>query len=168
MSSYYQRIEEQTIKNNAKKIADEMLAKFNEEINNTKTLYSYYNLSVENTNNSLELYNEYLEKNKELEKKVRDSNSDILTNDRKTFYETEAHEKLDLWNKIFKWIYMILAFLVFISLLFTEMPVTFLQKGIILAIIIIYPMIIGPILDFIYKKYTTIKQNLPKNVYNNL
>lgn len=168
MSNYYQRMEEKLINTNAKKIVDEMLAKFNEELANTRTLFGYYKLSLENTNNTLELYKEYLEKNKELEKKVKDSNSDILTNDRKTYYETEAHEKLDMWNKVFKWFYYILVFMVIISLFFTEIPISLWKKILIIIFIIVYPMIIGTILGFIYEKYQTVKTNLPKNVYNSL
>lgn len=168
MSNYYQKMEEKLIQDDANKIVQELSSRFNQELDNTKTLFAYYSSSIENTNNTLELYNEYLDKNKNMERKVRDSNSDILTNDRKTFYETEAHAKLDTWNKVFKWIYSILGFMVIISLYFTERELSLWKKIVIGIIVIIYPMVIGYILKFIYKKYTTINNNLPKNVYNNL
>lgn len=168
MSNYYQRMEEKLIEEDANKIVKNLLSRFNEELNNTKTLFAYYSSSVENTNNTLELYNEYLAKNKYMEKKVRDSNSDILTNDRKTFYESEAHAKLDTWYKIFKWLYRVLALLVIISLYFTEMDILLWKKIVIGIIVIVYPTIIGYILNIIYEKYKKIKSNFPKNVYNNL
>jgi hypothetical protein len=168
MSNYYERMEEQLINNNAKKITDEMLVVFTEELKKTASLFGYYKLSLENTDNTLDLYNQYLEKNKELEKKIKDSNNDILTNDRKTFYETEAHEKLDAWHKVFKWFYNILGFLVIISLYFTEMPISLGKKMIIIIVVLIYPIIIGKILTFIYQQYESIKKQSPKNVYNNL
>jgi hypothetical protein len=168
MSNYYQTMEEKLINNNAKQIANEMLTKFNEEMNNTKTLFTYYKLSLENTDNTLELYNEYLDKNKELENKIKGSNNDILTNDRKTLYETEAHEKLDTWYKLYKWFYFILGILVIISLYFTEMPISLGKKIIIIILVLIYPIIIGKILTFIYQQYESIKKQSPKNVYNSL
>lgn len=168
MSNYYQRMEEKLIEEDANKLVNQLSSKFNEDVNNTKTLFAYYSSSLENTNNTLELYNEYLAKNKDMEKKVRDSNSDILTNDRKTFYETEAHEKLETWNKVFKWFYGILCFMVIISLYFTEMELSLWKKIAIAVIVIVYPMIIGYILNTIYEKYQKIKSNIPKNVYNDL
>lgn len=168
MSNYYQRMEEKLVEEDANKIIKSLSSKFNEQLENIKTLFAYYSSSVENTNNTLELYNEYLEKNKNMETKVRDSNSDILTNDRKTFYESEAHAKLDIWHKIFKWLYGVLAFIVIISLYFTEMDLALWKKSIIGIIIIVYPVIIGYILNIIHEKYKNVKKNLPKNVYNNL
>lgn len=168
MSNYYQTMEEKLINNNAKKIADEMLTKFNEEMNNTRTLFTYYKLSLENTDNTLELYNEYLDKNKELENKIKGSNNDILTNDRKTLYETEAHEKLDTWYKVYKWLYFILGVLVIISLYFTDMELSLSKKIMIILFVVIYPIIIGKLLRYIYEKYMGVSKTLPKNVYNDL
>jgi hypothetical protein len=168
MSNYYQKMEEKLINSDANKIVQELSSKFNEQLDNTKTLFAYYSSSVENTNNTLELYNEYLAKNKNMETKVKDSTSDILTNDRKTLYETEAHEKLDTWNKVFKWLYGVLVFMVIISLYFTEMDLSLWKKILIGIIVIVYPIIIGYILNTIYQKYKNVKSTLPKNVYNNL
>ena len=168
MSNYYQRMEEKLLEQDANKIAKTLSSSFNENLDNAKTLFAYYSSSVENTNNTLELYNEYLEKNKNMEAKVRDSNSDILTNDRKTYYESEAHAKLDTWNNVFKWLYGILAFMVIISLYFTEMDLSLWKKTLIAIIVIVYPFIIGYILNTIYQKYKKVKSNLPKNVYNDL
>jgi hypothetical protein len=160
-------IEEQ-IREEANVIITTMKQDFNDLVSNTDTLLDYYRSSLINNENTIELYNKYLQNNKDLEKKVRNSHSDILTNDRKTYYETEAHDKLDSWFKILRWTYYILVFLLIVSLFFTSMPLAWWNKLIIIILVLLYPIIIKYLIDFIYDKYSNIKNELPKNVYNNL
>jgi len=160
-------IEEQ-IKEEARTIVSKIKQDFNDLVSNTDTLLDYYRSSLINNENTIELYNKYLNSNKDLEKKIRNSHSDILTNDRKTYYETEAHEKLNSWYTFLRWSYYFLVFLLVVSLFFTSIPLVWWHKLIIITLVLLYPIVIKYLIDLIYYKYSNIKNELPKNVYNNL
>jgi hypothetical protein len=149
-------------------IVNQLKLNFNDEYNNVIILFDYYTSLLTNTQNTMDLYKEYLDKNIELEKNIRNSHSDILTNDRKTYYETEAHDRLDKWYKILKWVYYIFVFMLIISLVFTIQPLSLWKKISTALFFILYPIIITYILDYIYDKFYQVKRTLPKNVYNTL
>lgn len=160
-------IEEQ-IREEARTIVSKIKQEFNDLVSNTYTWLDYYRSSLINNENTIELYNKYLKSNKDLEKKIRNSHSDILTNDRKTYYETEANEKLNTWYTFLRLSYYFLVFLLFVSLFFTSIPLVWWHKLIIIALVLLYPIVIKYLIDLIYDKYSNIKKQLPKNVYNNL
>jgi len=152
----------------AKNVVNELKQGFSDEYNSVLILFDYYRSLITNTKNTMDLYKEYLDKNNELEKKIRNSHSDILTNDRKTYYETEAHDKLDTWYKIFNWSYYILLIMLIISFIFTIRPISLWKKIVITLFFILYPIIIKYVLDYVYEKYYLVKSTLPKNVYKRL
>ena len=73
--------------------------KFNEETNNAYTMNAYYNTDTINSQNTIELYEEYLKKNSKLENEIKNSHGDIVTNDRKTYYEYDAVDSAKQWHK---------------------------------------------------------------------
>jgi hypothetical protein len=90
-------------------LAELIKDKFNEEINHAKTLNTFLNTDIINSKNSLELYKNYYVKNKDAEKVIKYSHSDILTNDRKSYYENQEKNNLKGWYNIFYVSYYILA-----------------------------------------------------------
>jgi len=165
---YYENMKEEELKKKAEKICDLLAENFNEEVTSAKTMNAYYNTALINSSYTLQLYEDLKEKNAILEKDLRNRQGDILTNDRKTYYETDALDKLNLWYQFWWYIYYILVLVILISMLFVKSQYSFLIKSIIFILLVFYPYYIKYIMQMFNSIYTNVYNSVPKNVYNNL
>jgi len=124
----YNTLMETELTNKADKIGELIKEKFLEEIQRATTLNFYYNSDIINSKNSIELYNNYLKKNKETEKNIRNSKGDTLTNDRKTYYETQELNSLQKWYMLFIWIYYILVVCFLLGSIFVNNGLSLVKK----------------------------------------
>ena len=165
--AYYNELQEKDLQVKASSIANILSEKFNDQCKQTETLNYYYNTNVINSGNTQELFNQYKKKNQHLEKKIRLSNNDILTNDRKTFYETQEMDNLTFYYNILFTIYYVIVTVFSILFLFKQ------GFGILLKLFLIFIMVVLPYLIIflgkrLYHMYSWIVSYLPKNVYNNI
>ena len=165
---YYDNMLEEELKQKAKLLAKLLADNFKEEILNANTMNSYYNTELTNSSYTKELYTVYLEKNKLIQNTIKNHHADIITNDRKTYYETEALEDLKNWYSFFWY-----AFYLFIMPLFTFTLIRKTSLHVILRLIIelialSYPYYMDPVARSIYGVFHSIWKSLPKNVYNDL
>ena len=150
-------------------IVKQIAEKFNEEIQNANIMNSFYNTIENNSENSIELYDEYLKKNKEMLALIKGTHGDVLTNDRKTYYETEAIDNVKLWNTFLVIIYWILFATLILSMVFSPSAMSTKQKILLGLALILYPFIINKIVMFFYNYYTnTFVKNIDTNVYLSL
>ena len=165
---YYNNMLEQDLTKKAESIGQILANNFNEEISNATLMNSYYNTELTNSENTTELYSVYLEKNQQIQKDIKEHHSDVLTNDRKTYYETEALENLILWHTFFWYVYYFFVIPLFTFALITTSYYHWLLKLPIEFLVLAYPYYIDFILRKIYWFFYFIWMQLPKNVYNNL
>jgi hypothetical protein len=136
------------------------------EISKIKTQLDTYNGLLINFRNIVDLYKQYKKENKDLFEELKEETNDILTNDRKTYYE---NQQIDGLNSTYYYIlcviyYIIVGCFFVFSLIY---PSTFNWKVrlFILIIFIILPFIstilLGKIIQLIYWLFGI----LPKNVY---
>jgi len=182
--TYYENMKEEELKEKAKKISELIAENFNNELSSANTMNIYLNTALTNSENTKELLKQYLEKNQLLKLKLRESRGDILTNDRKTYYETEAIDRLNQWYKFLWYIYYIGVFILIIALLLSPSKYDVISKQgaggesisgknlyfklVISVLFIFYPYYIGWIVNKINSIWLSLKSNIPKNVYNNL
>lgn len=164
---YYNDMLETELQKKAETITQLLGENFIDEITNAKTMNSYYSTELENTSNTQELYNVYLLKNTEIQKSIKSHHGDVLTNDRKTYYETDALEKLRAWYDIFWYMYYAVFIIFVIAIIFNE-SIGIPKKIICIFFAIIYPYVINFIVKKIYEFFHSIWKQLPKNVYNDL
>jgi hypothetical protein len=164
----YNDMLEEELKQKADMMGKMIADNFNEEINNANLMNSYYNTELTNSGYTKELYSVYLEKNQSTQKNIKGHYSDVLTNDRKTYYETEALEDLKYWHYVLWIIYYFFIMPLFIYGLVSKSSYHFLIKLLIGFIVIAYPYYIDFILRTIYGFFHSIWIQLPKNVYNDL
>jgi len=81
----------------AQLIAAKFQDNFNKEYSNTGLLIDTYNSLYVNLQNVEELYNRYKNQKIKLFKELKNNTSDVLTNDRKSFYEEQDIKKLNFW-----------------------------------------------------------------------
>jgi hypothetical protein len=164
----YNDMLEKELTEKAEVIGKMLTDNFNEEISNAKTMNSYYNTELINSAYTKELYSVYLEKNQAIQKGINNRHSDVLTNDRKTYYETEALQDLKYWHSFFWVMYYFFVMPIFIFALVMNTSYYFGIRMIIIIIVVAYPYYIDFILRKIYGFFHYFWIRLPKNVYNDL
>jgi hypothetical protein len=165
---YYDNMKEEELKGKADNISKSLATNFNEEISSANTMNTYLNIALINSQYTEDLLNEYLEKNKILKFKLGVGHGDILTNDRKTFYEVDALNSLQLWHRFWWYIYYILVLMLVIAFAFSPSSLSLVVRVLIFILVIMYPYYINIIVSWIYHICLTATNGLPKNVYNNL
>jgi len=115
--------------------------------------------------NAFDLYEKYLIENSELQGSIDMINTDTVTSDRKSFYESQGLDGLNNWNTVLKWIYIIMVCIYTIGFLLTKSNYSFIYRFSILIAFIVYPFVITYIVITVYKWISKINSLIPKNVY---
>jgi hypothetical protein len=163
--SGYNEYLEQELGNKAEQIVAEFKNNFDGDASKLKTEISSYNGLSLNFINVFDLYTKYKVENDELRKELKDTVSDVLTNDRKTFYEDQGIENLNYYYSFIRVIYIIVAIGFSISLFFVANKFAFITKILVVALVSLYPFISTRLLSWIIQLYHAIVNALPKNVY---
>lgn len=164
----YNNMLEEELKQKADTMAKLLSDSFNEELTSAVTMNKYYNTALINSNYTKDLLNEYDKKNKELKLELRDRRGDILTNDRKTYYENDALDSLKLWYRFWWYVYYMLVLVFLLSIFLVKSQMTNGKKLLFTVLLIFYPYYIEFVVNWIYELFIYIYKNMPKNVYNNL
>jgi hypothetical protein len=136
---------------------------FNNSVDTVATNISSYSTNLQNLTNIELLYNNLLKENSELYIELKDSNSDILTNERKTYYEDQGISNLSMWYYVLLVIYIV--FIVCFAILTVIYPSSFnwKYKLALLIFFIILPFISAYLLDLLLVTLRYIYSYLPKN-----
>jgi ABC-type multidrug transport system fused ATPase/permease subunit len=166
---YYDRMIEKELEEKGVSITKQIAEKFNEEVQNARAMNSFFNTSQLNSENTIELYNEYVKKNNEMREIIKGSRGDVLTNDRKTYYETEALERIKLWQKFMMYIYWILVVTYCVTIFISPSNLSKKQQIALVVFFILYPFFIHQVVMFFYNYFTTMFiKNTDTNVYLDL
>lgn len=106
-----------------------------------------------------------------LKKITTNAKADIITNDRKTYYEDQGIQQLDFYYVFIRYIYysILIGLLVSIFLVDTQTPIMQKkQKFIVFIIFLIYPFIVMPIVKYIYGNVKQLHNYLPGNAYRDI
>lgn len=150
--------------------ADKMIVKFNEitneEIEKIQSQIVTYEGLIINVRNVLDLFKQYKRENKELFKEIKNKTNDVLTNDRKTYYEEQANTSLNgYYYYIFLTIYIIVVICFIVFSLIYPSQFSLKVRIVYIAFFIVLPFIstwiLGTLVYMIYWLYGL----LPKNVY---
>jgi hypothetical protein len=165
---FYDNMLEEELQKKSDKISTLISENFNNELSYANTMNIYLNTALINSKYTIELLENYLEKNQKLKLQLKERYGDILTNDRKTFYETDALNTLILWYKLFWYIYYVLVVILILAFIFSPSNLSIINKIIISVLVIFYSYYIDYIVRWIYSLWRSLISRLPKNVYNNL
>lgn len=164
--SGYNEMIESELSDKADQIAEKFNDKFNKKINNIKSLLQTYNGLLINFRNVLDLFKKYKKNNIFLAKKIKNNSNDILTNERKTYYEDQ---NIDSLNSVYYYVLLVIyiitviCFVIF-SLIYpsqTSWKIKLLLFIVFLALPFISTFVLGKIIELIYWIFGL----LPKNVY---
>jgi len=164
-TAYYNNMREDELKKNAETLSKNISDKFNEETNNAYTMNAYYNTDTINSQNTIELYEEYLKKNSKLENEIKNSHGDIVTNDRKTYYEYDAVDSAKQWHKLLKIVYYILVCAYIISIFVSPNEMSRVKQVGLIVLLVLYPFLMDKlIVDWFVKWFFNYKPS-DENVY---
>lgn len=152
----------------ANDIANTFKTNFNNSVNILESnIANYYGLLI-NFNNVVDLYKKYKYENQEIEKNLKQVSSDVITNDRKSYYEDEALSRLKTYYYFLMLIYIFIVLIFFISIFLVETNVRFYVRITILILLILYPFLSSWIYKILQNLFTSVYKNLPKNIYTTL
>ena len=142
---------------------------FNEESKNVLYDVKTYSGLLSNLKNVFELYLKYKQENDKLTKKLKEETNDILTNERKTYYQDQGIDNLKFYYYYFLlivYVICVILFGVFNFIYLSQMSGKI--RAVILIILLILPFIstwiLGKLVMMIYSIYGL----LPTNVHKTL
>ena len=164
----YSEYQEDELQQKAKTIVSTFKSNFNDGIEKIKNSYDTYGGLLLNFSHIVELYTKLVKENKILELEVKNKSSDVLTNDRKTFYEDQSIDNLRFYHIIILIIYII-CLIVFAVSIFVFPSAS--SKGTLFAILfifIVYPFICVRLFKFLYNIRDIIMSVFPKDAYKDI
>jgi hypothetical protein len=105
--SAYNEYQENQLQEKAEMVITTFKSNFNDGIENAKTSYDTYSGLLLNFSHIVELYTKLVKENKLLTLEVKNKTSDVLTNDRKTYYEDQSIDNLIFYHHILMFFYVI-------------------------------------------------------------
>lgn len=165
-ASGYNDLLDSQLQEKAQEIADKFTVYFNDDSEKIKTQIDTYEGLLINFKNVAELYVKYKKENEKLVKDLKDETNDVLTNERKTYYEDQKIDGLKgFYYYILLGIYIIcLIGLIIFSLMYPSQTNWKVKLATFIGFIMLpffSTWILGNIIYLIYSGY----EMLPKNVY---
>jgi hypothetical protein len=162
----YNEFRDKSLEKKAELIANTFSDNFNEEVDKINTQTKILEGLYINYKNVFDLYKKYVKENIILTKKLKEETNDVLTNERKTYYEEQNIDALNFYYFYFIltiYIIVLIAFIVFQFIYPSTIPLP--KRIFILFCFIILPFfstwILGMIVYLSYRLFNL----LPKNVY---
>jgi hypothetical protein len=150
----------------AQQIAENFTTNFTNTSTNVSSQINNYNSLNINYKNVLDLYLKYKEENIKLLKQLKEETSDVLTNDRKTYYEDQQIDSLKFYYYYFlliAYVICVICYLIF-SFVYPSQTSFIVRFGIFVFLVIlpfISSFILSSIIYLLHEAYNL----LPKNVY---
>jgi len=161
----YNNLQNEELQTKAESIANIFQKNFDQDIKEINLEIDTYNGLLINLKNVIELYLNYKKENRELEQELKDETSDVLTNERKTYYEDQGIDSLKYYYYILLVIYVIFVLGFGLSSFIYPSVFTWKIKLILFILFCGLPFISTWILStFIYLIYK-LYDLLPKNVH---
>ena len=167
----YNRMRLQELEKEADNLISKIKQTFEEQIKQVLILTRYLDTELTNSQNTEELLQDFTERDLILAGKMKDKIGQIVTSDRKSYYETQELDRLNMWSSIFTTIYFILLIVLTIEVSFSDtlgVPVKFF----ILVLLYFYPFVINRVVLLLYTLIAAAAKSIyfffPKNAYTDI
>jgi|UniRef100_A0A6C0CWJ9 hypothetical protein len=153
----------------ANQIGDKVTASFEKVVTESTNLTDLYYTLYTNYDYLGDLYNNYVTVNTDLKKDINKSTGDVVTSDRKTYYESQNYNYLKNWYIVYKFIYIVIVIVFIIFLFFRKSDYSFVSRILILIFFILYPIYITQSVFWIWNNVILrIWELLPSNIYKSI
>jgi len=162
----YNQLQDSQLQQKAQKICNDFNNNFNKEVIQINSSINTYNGLITNFSNIYDLYFQYKKENSELFKEFKTGTNDILTNERKTYYEDQNIDKLNVYYFylfLSTYVICVICFIIFYFIFTANANWKYMLFLIVvfLALPFVSSWILGTILYLLHRVY----EILPKNVY---
>lgn len=164
----YQKYQQNNFQQTVDGLANTYQTNFNSGLISAKQLLGTYSSLYANYNNIFDLNKIYKKENIQLKKEVTNNDDDVVTNDRKTYYETQAIDSLKKYYWILTIIYTFVVIYFLFCMITKNSTYTLKVKIPILVFLIIYPFISLGLSLKIIEIYRAIISVFPTNQYKTL
>lgn len=163
--SGYNEMIEKELTEKANLFVDKFKENYKLEENKIHSQFETYDGLLINFRNIVDLYKQYKIENTKLYKQLKEDTNDILTNERKTFYEDQNNDYLNFYYYILLVIYCIAVICFFVFSIIYPSQMNWKITAFIGLIFVLLPFIstwiLGKFIQIIYGLFNL----LPKNVY---
>jgi hypothetical protein len=164
----YKAFQTDTLTKDADAKVAEMTTAFNTNFGECNELNNLLKTNAQNYQNSLELYQNYKDKNAKMLKEVDSNINDITTSDRKTYYETQNTDLLLYWHSWFFWIYVALYVVLVLALFLSPNLLSLGKRIVVIIVFLLLPFVLTPAFYYVAKLVHGFGTLMPKNVYTTL
>ena len=164
----YNRMKATRLQEEAEKKANELHSSFNENSSNATEMNDTLSSLSKNFQHVTELYQDYLKENTILREKIKAYGNDVVTSDRKTYYETQNYDILKTWYFIWRWIYFILLIVFGVGIFLSKSEYSIWAKLVFFALFALYPYFIDYIVLYLLIAGANLIALMPRNVYTTL
>jgi len=153
----------------ANQIGDKITDSFEKVATQSTNLNDLYETLYTNYDYLEDLYENYGTVNGSLKKDINKETGDVVTNDRRTYYETQNYNYLKNWYIVYKFIYIVIIIVFIIFLFFRKSEYSFVSRIVILIFFILYPIYITQSVFWIWDNVILrIWELLPSNIYKSI
>jgi hypothetical protein len=153
----------------ANQIGDKITSSFEKVATESTKLIDIYESLYTNYDYLEDLYNNYTTVNTDLKKDINQSTGDVVTSDRKTYYESQNYNYLKNWYTAYKFVYIVIIIIFIIFLFIRKSEYSFVSRVFILILFILYPIYITQSVFWIWNHVILrIWELLPSNIYKSL
>lgn len=153
----------------ASQIGDKITSSFEKVANESTKLSDIYETLYTNYDYLEDLYNNYATVNTALKTDINNATGDVVTSDRKTYYESQNYSYLKNWYIVYKFVYIVIIIIFIIFLFVRKSEYSFVSRVFILILFILYPIYITQSVFWIWNKVILrIWELLPSNIYKSI
>lgn len=162
----YNDLNDSQLTQNAELIASKFQDNFDSEYSKITSQINTYSSLYMNLQNVEELYNKYYKQNIELTKELKNNTSDVLTNDRKTFYEEQGIHRLRFWYfYVLLIVYAIFVLWFIVAAFFYSSQLNWKYRVSLLICLLALPFVSSYFVNLILTFIKFIYELMPKKVY---
>jgi len=167
----YDELIDNELLNQAQQLTSYYKINFTDESKNINFNTNTYSGLLINLKNIFDLFLKYKEENIKLFKQLKDETNDVLTNDRKTYYQDQGIDNLKFYYHYFFLLIYIVTILAYIIYNFMyPSQVSILLRVLFLVLMVLLPFIstwiLGKIISIIYDIYNWLPKNAHKQISN--
>jgi hypothetical protein len=137
---------------------------FNDNVEEIKNMITTYNILYINVEKLTEYLITLNEENAVLQKQIEEAKSDIITNNRKSYYESQGYDVLVTWFYVYCAIYLILLVVFLLGIFLSPTSYSYAAKFAILIIFAGYPFIVPYLMPLLFYTILNIYNKIGKNV----
>jgi hypothetical protein len=163
----YNILNDTELQNQATSIVNSFQKNFNDSVKIITANIDSYQGILMNFDNIYDLYTKYKSDNDDLEKLLKTTYADTLTNDRKSYYEDEGNNRISTYYYFYLFIYVFLLVVFLLSIFLVNTNVKLTIRVFILFLLVLKPFVSYLIIDYFYNLYLKIKGYFTNSFYIN-